>query len=146
MADGSGLKANAWGRVRAAETLIQSGDYDIAIELLSFALECGLKSCICKTLGLKEYPDRAGKEVGNFFKTHDFDRLLLLSGFQQEFEFKPGNLRKFRNWSYATNSWDTSKRYEIPGQHSGEAAQRLLTALTNPTTGVITWIEENQKW
>lgn len=126
-------------------------DYDLAIEMFAFALEVALKSCICKTLGLAEYPDKAaggGKagEVVNFFRTHEYDRLLLLSGFSREFELKPGNMRKFQNWSDATTAWDVSKRYGALNSFGQQDAERVYNALVKPNTGVITWIDSNAKW
>lgn len=147
MATGITLKKNAQARIAVARALITAGDYTLAVEMLGFALEIALKSCVCKTLCISVYPDNlSDKEFAKVFRTHNFDQLLLLSGMQSDFALRPGNKIRYRNWSKSTTVWDISQRYDPIDKYTKEDAVRVLNAMTRVRTGVITWIDDNNKW
>jgi hypothetical protein len=68
-------------RLKDAEALLAAERYDGAIYLGGYVVELALKSCICRILNWKGFPQTRG-EFQNFqsFKTHDLDVLLSLSG------------------------------------------------------------------
>ena len=68
--------------------------------MMGLALECALKSCICKTLRVGKYPDsHKDKKVPDFFMTHAFDRLLLLSGLTDILSIRGSYPQAYNNWS-----------------------------------------------
>jgi len=147
MISGPQLRRIAEKRLEIGRDLIDSGDYTLAIEMFGMALECALKACVCETLKLRYYPDFDGraerKEITGFFRSHDFDKLLLLAGLQNDFELRQGNNRRYQNWSDATK-WDVSDRYEPLDTYSHDDADRVYGALTKPNAGVLTYIWRNQ--
>jgi HEPN domain-containing protein len=147
MITGPQLRDLARGRLKVARSLIDAGDHTLAVEMMGMALECALKACICKTLGLRHYPDFDGskKEESHFFRSHEYARLLLLAGLQTDFELRPGNKRKYQNWSDST-TWDVSQRYSAMDTYTKEEAEVIYRGLTKSATGVITFIKDNNKW
>jgi len=99
MASGPELKEIALARIKSAEVLINAKDWDGAGNVLGFALECALKSVVCKTLNLLTYPENHKDEkINAFFMTHFLSRLLLVSGLSQTFS-AAGKKEEFDNWS-----------------------------------------------
>lgn len=70
--------------IEAARTLKRSGKYGMVAYHLGYVLEFALKACICKHLAQTIYP--AGGEYGQFFKSHNFQRLYMVSGLQNLFD------------------------------------------------------------
>ncbi len=146
MAKGVELKEIAEARLKVAELLLNSRDFDLAVDMMGLSLECALKACICKVLKLKQYPDTgAKKSILEIFKTHLFDNLLILSGMQSDFTLEAES-QLFQNWSTATQMWSSEVRYFPIGTIKKEDSERMYSALTEKPHGVITWIAENKKW
>ena len=146
------LKAVVEARMRSVEILLQSEDWFLAAFTTAFVLECALKVMICKTLSLSAYPEDAkqiGSKVRNFFWTHEFSQLLILSGLNEFFSPTGISPELFQNWSDFTKefpgSWlEIKYDYERQQQFDKVKVTRLYTTLTDPSWGVLTKIKE--KW
>ena len=111
-----------------------------------YVLECALKAAICKTLRLRNYPDKSGFDKrDNIFKTHNFDILLTLSGMEKDFSLRSASKKRYQNWSEATK-YKVDVRYEPIGSRSLSEAKRMYKALTEKPNGVISWIAKHRKW
>jgi HEPN domain-containing protein len=146
MANGKELKQISISRLKAAKILIENKDYDGAVYIMGYALECALKSAICKLLNLSSYPDKGGsRDIENIFKTHRFDVLLILSGMSNDFNLNTAP-RRYENWSELTKKWSTEIRYEPIGSRTETEASRMYLALLEKEHGIITWINKEKKW
>ena len=146
MATGEDLKKITNARLKAVKSLKESGDYDTAYYIIGYALECALKSVICKTLNFDNYPDMdgMGKKVETF-KTHSFDLLLALSGMEKDFTLNAPAERAY-NWSQFTKAWVIDSRYQPIGIRTKEEIERMIKMLEENENGILYWIEEKQKW
>ena len=146
MTKGVELRKIAETRLKAAKSLLDGKDFDLAVDMMGLSLECALKACICKVLNLKQYPDTGeSKNILDIFKTHLFDNLLILSGMQNDIQLE-ANSQLFQNWSTATQMWSANVKYLPIGTIKKEDAERMYAALTEMSYGIITWITENKKW
>lgn len=109
------LKTITEARLKTAKTLIDAGDFSVAVYIMGHTLECALKATACKVLHLPSYPPvkSEDKKIETFFKTHTFDLLLIVSGMMDVF----GNGKQFwNNWSaftqYYLGDWNNI-RYEL---------------------------------
>lgn len=145
MANHKELKAIAKSRLKAAKILLDHKDYDGAVYIMGYAMECCLKAIICKRLNLLQYPDKSGsRDKDNIFKTHKFDILLTLAGLESDFNINL-SLERYENWSELTK-WNTELRYEPIGTCNETDAERMYKALIETPNGVITWITKHRKW
>ena len=130
------LKKIAYVRLREAKALNKAGFYDGAVYLAGYVLEIALKAVICKHLKVQDYPDKE-----NIFSTHNFDRLLLLSGLSEEISAKnKRNKKLFFNWSIVTQ-WRPEGRYSPVGKYKEKDAKEFLKALDHRHDGVFTFIK-----
>ncbi len=133
------LKLISETRLKEAKALHRNGFYDGAAYLCGYVVETALKARICKNLKIKEYPDD-GKDK-TIFSSHDFDRLLLLSGLQNRISLANKRNRKlFENWSLLT-SWKPEKRYTI-GMYKKRDVENLFKALEDNHYGFFVWIKK----
>lgn len=134
----SDLKTLAEVRLKEARVLHRNRLYDGSAYLYGYVVELALKARICKHLNISEYPD-----TGDFkpiFNSHDFDRLLLLSGLQQEINIaNPSNKKLYTNWLLLTQ-WKPEQRYQPSGTYSQSQSRELLRALTSRRWGFYSWI------
>ena len=108
---------------------------DGAYYLAGYAVECALKACIAKLVGLHDFPD---KQLADKSYTHDVTKLLLAAGLEAEFKAAIALNEEFEeNWN-TVRGWSERSRYE---RHSVEAAKELFAAITDPTNGVLPWIK-----
>ncbi len=109
------LKNITGARLTTVSILIKAKDWSGAAYMMGYSLECALKAVACNTLHLKVYPPIAKKTIEGFFKTHNFDVLLIISGMLDIFG-SDGSF--FKDWSEFTKefmgNW-TEMRYE-PGK------------------------------
>lgn len=154
MASGPDLKKIAQARLKTAEVLIGAGDWEGAAYMLPYALECALKAVVCKTLHLISYPDSPKTEkdgiVRDFFKTHVFIQLLIISGLQDIFGPNGQNI-PYRYWSeFAieySGKWVEMRYDRIRMAQFDETKVRALhQKLTDPTYGILTVIDQNTRW
>ncbi len=119
MASQKDLKEIGLFRIKSAKLLLDGGDSHGASYMMGIALECILKAAVCKNLHITEYPqNHKDKKVPEFFMTHSFLRLQLLSGLSDIFS-ATGDVLAFGNWSDFTikypGEW-TDMRYTNPAR------------------------------
>jgi hypothetical protein len=123
-------------RVSDAEALLKEKQWPAAYYLLGYAVECALKACVAKQFRQDEVPEK--KTVNNFY-THDLEQLLNLSGLKTALDTKAKADTAFRiNWNTVLD-WNEDARYDhaIPEVK----ARDLLTAVTDPISGVLPWLK-----
>ncbi len=132
------FKRVAKKKLNAAKILYSAGDFDTAGYLLGYVVECSIKALICKTLKLDEYPDTGRHH--DVFASHDFDRLILLSGYSKDIDLN-ANEDLFNNWSILTKDWKPETRYN-EGVYSEALIKDKITALEEPNNGFLFWIKK----
>ena len=109
--------------------------WDGAYYLLGYCIECALKACVAKQFRLHEVPERT---VINTFYTHDFTKLLSISGVAREMESKREADRRFAaNWE-AVQDWNESRRYNLGTLEA--FARGMYDAVTDNQSGILPWI------
>lgn len=142
MANCNELKLIAEARVKSAKFLIDAQDWHGAAYMMGYALECMLKSVICNTLNFEKYPPDVKDKDDSWFLTHRFDRLLLLSGLSNVFNF---NSPSFYTWSgfikYFEGDWPTmrydSKKLDSFTSTSVPQLYDFLTCTIEGKEGII---------
>ena len=123
--------------IRAAEAaaLLAAGCWDGAYYLAGYAVECALKACVAKTTVAEEFPD---KKRATQAYTHDLDDLFGLARLRDERNATAKSDLKFSESWDKVKAWAEDARYErwTEGQARG-----LLTAVVEPTYGVLQWIK-----
>lgn len=139
MIDCVDLKKIAETRLKESRVLFNAGCYDGCVYLAGYVVEVSLKAVVCKNLKIQEYPDNgAHKEV---FNSHNFDRLLLLSGLSKRISAtNRRNQKLFKNWSILTQ-WKPEGRYTPIGTYSVNNATDYLDALDG-THGFFKFIKK----
>lgn len=147
MPNGKELKTIAMNRVKVVQKLLASGDYDMAVYVSGYVLECALKAVICKTLKLADYPRNVQVQSSAIsFHTHNFDILSMLAGMSQELSNGIASRDLFQNWSDITTTWKPELRYMPVGTWKKVDAEKMLHALTDSPHGVITYIKSRRRW
>lgn len=136
-------------RLKTVDVLMQAKEWGIAAYILGLVLECVLKAASCKALNLAVYPE-VGKtknnEIANYFRTHNFDNLLIVSGTSDLFGL---NGKGFNSWSGFTQEYTgiwTSIRYETITQFDERKVRGMYKFLTEQTSGIISLIESEKRW
>lgn len=152
MATGTQLKNIALARLKSAEVLMEAEDWHGASYMLPYALECALKSVICKTLRIMSYPDNdtSKTDIRPFFTTHVFVQLIIVSGLNDIFS-AAGQEIPFKYWSDFTLAYPgkwVGMRYDIDvmNQFDESRIKDLHNKLTEPTNGILTIIEREGRW
>ncbi|MEX1111842.1 MAG: HEPN domain-containing protein [Candidatus Andersenbacteria bacterium] len=142
----------AKARLKSVEILLIAGDWHLACYVMGQALECALKASICKTLRIPRYPEgHKDQKLVNFFMTHTFDRLLILSGLNDIFN-AGGDPSVYDNWSSFTirypGEW-TAMRYNDPqsNEFNDEVlAKKLFKYLYEDEDSIIKTISKCRRW
>jgi HEPN domain-containing protein len=114
------LREMARVRLGDAEVLLAAGRYDGAAYLCGYAVELALKGRICRCLHWPHY--RVEGVYASFFKTHELERLLEVSGFNLEMK-----ATYIAEWS-VVNFWKPdSMRYQpIKNQVQERVAKNMI--------------------
>jgi hypothetical protein len=152
MASRSTLKNVAISRIKGAKLLLNGDDWEGSAHTMALALECALKAAVCKTLRIEDYPENhRDKKVPDFFMTHSFDRLLLLSGLSDVFSTQ-GNQQAFDNWSQFTiqfpGEW-TGMKYDpqaAPNVFDRSLSARLMVQIYEDNQSIIKTIRRLKRW
>ncbi|MBU0667841.1 HEPN domain-containing protein [Patescibacteria group bacterium] len=114
------IKKKSQEMLRDAEILFDNKRYDGAVYICGYALELGLKNCICKRLNWSEYPI---SQKYKSFRTHDFDVLLNLTG-------KGGKIKTqfFAEWAVSL-TWKPENRYYKARIIKKGDAQLMITSV-----------------
>jgi len=125
MIDRKAIKKIVKARLKDAEVLIASQQYEGAIYLCGYAVELGLKARICRTLKWSGFPSTNNEFNGyQSFKTHNLDVLLHLTGIESRIKTE-----LFAEWSVVT-AWDPESRYNPIGLVSANDAKSMLSSAT----------------
>ena len=121
--------------------------------MLGFVLECILKAASCKTLNLAAYPEDhkvvKNPKITDYFRTHNFDMLLVISGASDLFSPKGVG---FNSWSGFTQEYTgkikvwTDIRYDTKDQYDEKRVKDIYDYLTKPNDGIIALIEAKERW
>lgn len=121
-------------RARDAEALIEAGQWSGAYYLAGYAIECGLKACIAKLTNQYDYPN---KELAQKCYTHKIETLVEVARLdlrrRQDVDSNPA---LGTNWQIVKD-WDEKARYQ---RWSEPQARKLVSAVTDSTNGVLSWI------
>lgn len=120
-----------------ADALLQAGRWSGAYYLIGYAVECALKACIAKQVNQFDFPD---KTFATKVFTHNPLDLRRIANLEAEFiaDCKvPGNEPLGQNWEEVKN-WTSDSRYQEKVEHE---ARLLFEAVTDPTHGVLPWIQ-----
>lgn len=158
MVTGKDLQIITQARLKTAKILIKAKDWDGAAYSLGYVLECALKAAVCSSLKLALYPEKtalsgyksnekaARTSIPEYFMTHDFLQLLVVSGLQKTFSLE-GPAKSWENWSNFTieysGNW-TEMRYDPNREWTEEKVKKLYKALISSRNAIIKEIKK--KW
>lgn len=139
-------------KLRAAELLMSNNFFDDAYYIAGYALELILKAKICKTLLIPDFFDfenaksrklpigktKRGESDNLYkpFKVHDYEQLIILSGFYVQFSEKiTSDLEFSADWSIVSK-WDENLRYAV--NNSKPDVESFIQSLKN----IILWLKQ----
>ena len=126
-------------RLAEARALLAAGLWDGAYYLAGYAVECALKACVMA------YVERTGaifedRKFSEKCWTHDFNALVEVAKLEPARAAEAAAHPPFRvNWRTA-EGWKETSRYARVGEAD---ARSLLTAIDDPTHGVLAWIKRH---
>ena len=137
-------------RLRSAKILLDKSDWEGSGYFMGLALECALKASTCKTLRISNYPEaHQDKKVPDFFMTHSFLRLLLVSGLSDIFDIKSKYPLAYKNWSDFTiqypGEWTGAIRY-TSNYFNNKNATKLYNYLFLDKNSIIKTIRRKRRW
>ncbi len=131
----SELQLRAQAKLDDATLLLQNNRFSSAYYLAGYAVELGLKACISRQMLAETIPDKA--LLRKLFD-HDPGALVGLAGLAVQLREQEDQDQNFAaNWALAAQ-WTPDSRYETVDQVS---AQTLVSAISDPTSGVLQWIK-----
>lgn len=126
-----------------AAALLTAGRWSAAFYLAGYAVECGLKACVMKQVGVEE----GGMlfDDGGFQRerclTHDLRKLVAGAALEDrqatDFGAAPPLAANWNVVAAGSEPWSEAARYE---EWPEAAARRLYDAVTDPSHGVLPWI------
>lgn len=121
-------------RLAEAQALLAAGLWDGAYYLAGYVVEYALKACVAKQTVAEEFPD---KERAYKAFTHRIEDLVKLAGLRADRDKRSAADPEFQLNFAAAEEWDENARYE---RWDEAQARALVTAITDPTHGVLPWI------
>jgi hypothetical protein len=122
-------------RLNEGQGLYDAGLYCGAYYLTGYAIECALKSAICKQVNQHDFP---AKKLAVDSFTHDLIKLLDISGLKTAFESAvQANPALELNWSIVKD-WTEQSRYRH--DISQAMANDLIEASITQPDGVHPWL------
>jgi HEPN domain-containing protein len=131
------LRELALLRLNEAKTPLRNGHYDGAYYLSGYIIECALKACIAKRTQRHEFPDKKTADASHTHGLEDLLRVAQLSDVHRE--QARANLAFEANWNLVRD-WSELSRYR---RHSREAAEAILSAVSDKRHGVLKWIKQH---
>ncbi len=128
------LQQLALTRLHDAEVLLGAGQWSGAYYLAGYAVEIGLKACIAKLTNLHDFPDK-DRVLKSY--THKIETLVDVARLvaDRDADSKVNQARS-ENWT-TIGDWNEQSRYN---QTTEADARELFDAISNPTSGVFSWI------
>jgi hypothetical protein len=117
--------------------------------MLGFVLECVLKAGACKSLNLQVYPGiqtTKKEKITNYFLTHDFDMLLVISGASDIFGIYGKGAATWSGFTQEFQGLYTNIRYEVKSQYDEKKIKRIYDFLTIAPDGIIPLMDSEKKW
>lgn len=127
-------------RLADAQALANAGRWSAAYYLGGYAVECGLKACILA------FVERTGviftdRRFGERCWTHSIEDLVKLADLEAVRGLDiAANPNLGNNW-LVVKDWSEISRYQMKSQTE---AEQLLSAISDPTDGVLPWIR--RRW
>jgi HEPN domain-containing protein len=130
-------------RLNEAKTLSHNKHYEAAFYLAGYAVECGLKAAVCKTLNIDIF--NMSSELNRGFKTHRIDHLIVLAGLSKQLAVDASSntllaiaQNTFVNPPSATDkwqSWSEEVRYNVEKCDSA-----ICDDFVNNVEQFLTWL------
>lgn len=133
------LKRLSKDRFEEGIILADKGKTEGAYYLLGYAIENALKACICKKMGLEEYPPNIDNPRS--FMTHKIDDLIVLAGLSKELVNKQKDTKFEFHWKLI-KQWNTEFRYQKAGTIDTDKLAKFLVAINHKEKGVLSWLKE----
>lgn len=130
------LKAIALSKCEDAVLLLNHDRFASAYYLAGYAVEIGLKACIALLFRAEHFPDR---RLVNIVHTHHLGELVLHAGLEGILKEKKQTCREFANHWDRVCKWTPDSRYTPVDANTARA---MVNAVSNPQTGVLSWIRE----
>lgn len=120
-----------------ARALLDAELYSGAYYMCGYAVECALKSCICKNTAQFDFYPHPRNVVENAW-SHDFTKLVSVAGLQDQFRLaRDADGLLDVNWK-EVETWSEDSRYE--SKKGRQAAENLFAAVSDPH-GVLACIK-----
>lgn len=131
------ILALATSHLKAAEQLLQIQQYHQALYLAGYAVELTLKARIVRLLNLPDlYSGKYENEIIKIYRTHDFKRLILLSGLKTQLDtFTARDPILANHWNNLA-TWSEKIRYENSTQFTKNDTQDFIDSVKN----ICLWI------
>ena len=130
------LRSLAQERILDADALINGGRWSFAYYVAGYAVECALKSCLLARMIYTGWVFQEKAKIDECL-THNFERLINLSGLSDELNAQLAAIPDFvGNWGI-TIRWKVTDRY---GRNTEAEARALYAAITDDPDGVLTWM------
>jgi len=122
------FKNTARSRFEESNILLNKHRYDGAVYLCGYSIEIGFKVKICENFNLPAFPETDAEfktikpQIGFDFRTHDLEKLLLKSGFENSVK-----LNYMAEWSVIA-LWNPEVRYRPLGSINKLAAENMINS------------------
>ena len=130
------LQNLALTRLEEVEVLLNNHKYSGAYYLSGYVIECALKACIAKQTQEFDFPDK--KTVMDSY-THDLEKLVKVAKLDKELRSLLDDPNFSLGW-LEVRDWSEESRYQI---HSQQKALDIYLAITDPTHGVLQWLQQH---
>ena len=131
------LEALVTERVADADVLLKNNRYSAAYYLCGYAIECAIKVCIAGQTQRHDFPPKPN--IVRDIYTHELQRLLKAANLEAAWKLAVQSDKELEiNW-LVIQRWTEEDRYRLPSQ---QEAQDLYQAVTEPTHGMLQWIQK----
>ena len=130
------LQNLALARLEEVEVLLNNHKYSGAYYLSGYVIECALKACIAKQTQEFYFPDK--KTVMDSY-THDLEKLVKVAKLDKELRSLLDDPNFSLRW-LEVRDWSEESRYQT---HSQQKALDIYLAITDPTHGVLQWLQQH---
>jgi len=134
----SEFQALAAHKLREAKALLDAGHFHGAYYLSGYAVEFGLKACICRRrMRQGNFPD---KDFSKAVYTHDLEILVALADLKSKRDQWTTKQPQFGQRWAAVARWTEHTRYQLAVTET--EAKTIVVAITAPKLGVLTWLKK----
>ncbi len=130
------LQNLALTRLEEVEVLLNNHKYSGAYYLSGYVIECALKACIAKQTQEFDFPDK--KTVMDSY-THDLENLVKVAKLDKELKSLLNDANFSLRW-LEVRDWSEESRYQT---HNRQKALDIYSAITDPTHGVLQWLQQH---